>query len=188
MPGTIDLCLKQQHSPSEIHMDKNTRHYRETVTRALKHLGHPYGNPPTKVVVDRLKPFLIGKLPKTKSEQREALIAAALVALHAAPVEKIAQAAPPKKIVRKSTEPADKDFYASWAWKEARYAALKRHGRRCGCCGWTPDSGGQNHLVVDHVKPIRTHPNLALEPSNHQVLCNDCNMGKSYKHTDDFRK
>jgi hypothetical protein len=79
------------------------------------------------------------------------------------------------------------EFYASWQWKEARYAALKRHGRRCGCCGWTPGMPGENFLVVDHIKPLRTHPQLALDPKNHQVLCNDCNMGKSYKHSDDFR-
>ena len=79
------------------------------------------------------------------------------------------------------------DFYQSWEWKEARFKALKIHGRRCLCCGWSPVSGGENHLVVDHIKPIRTHPHLALDPNNHQVLCNDCNMGKSYKHTDDFR-
>lgn len=78
------------------------------------------------------------------------------------------------------------DFYQSWAWKEARYAAIKRHGRKCLCCGWSP-SDGPGYLVVDHIKPVRTHPNLALEPTNLQVLCNDCNMGKSYKHTDDWR-
>ena len=80
-----------------------------------------------------------------------------------------------------------KDFYSSWEWKEARYAALKACGRRCLCCGWEPASGGMNHLVVDHIKPISTHPHLALDRNNHQVLCNECNMGKSYKHTDDFR-
>lgn len=78
-------------------------------------------------------------------------------------------------------------FYESWEWKEARFAAMKRHGRQCQCCGWTPGSSTGNHLVVDHIKPLRTHPQLALDPENHQVLCNDCNMGKSYKHHDDFR-
>lgn len=79
------------------------------------------------------------------------------------------------------------EFYDTWEWKEARFAAMKRHGRQCQCCGWTPGSSTGNHLVVDHIKPLRTHPQLALDPENHQVLCNDCNMGKSYKHHDDFR-
>jgi len=80
-----------------------------------------------------------------------------------------------------------KDFYDTWEWKEARFAALKRHGRQCQCCGWTPGSSAGNYLVVDHIKPLRLHPQLALDPDNHQVLCNDCNMGKSFKHHDDFR-
>ena len=80
-----------------------------------------------------------------------------------------------------------KSFYASWEWKEARFVALKRHGRRCQCCGWSPSDSATGRLVVDHIKPIRTHPHLALDPENHQVLCEDCNMGTSYKHTDDFR-
>ena len=79
------------------------------------------------------------------------------------------------------------NLYESWEWKEARFAALKACGRRCLCCGWSPGQGGRNHLVVDHIKPVRTHPHLALDRGNHQVLCNDCNMGKSYKYTDDFR-
>jgi HNH endonuclease len=83
--------------------------------------------------------------------------------------------------------PVGKEFYESWEWKEARFAALKRHGRQCQCCGWMPGLSAGNHLVVDHIKPLRTHPQLALDPDNHQVLCNDCNMGKSYKHHDDFR-
>lgn len=86
----------------------------------------------------------------------------------------------PKQVV-------SKDFYQGWAWKEARFAAIKTHGRRCQCCGWSPGDTQSGYLVVDHIKPVRTHPHLALEPNNHQVLCNDCNMGKSYKHTDDFR-
>ena len=80
-----------------------------------------------------------------------------------------------------------KEFYDTWEWKEARFVALKRHGRRCQCCGWAPGMSDDNHLVVDHIKPIRTHPDLALDPENHQVLCDHCNKGKSYKHTDDFR-
>jgi len=90
---------------------------------------------------------------------------------------------PPKR----KPEPVGKNFYETWEWKDARFAALKRHGRQCQCCGWSPGSSAGNFLVVDHIKPIRTHPQLALDPDNHQVLCNDCNMGKSYRHTDDFR-
>lgn len=87
----------------------------------------------------------------------------------------------------KAAPPLPDNFYSSWEWKRARYEALRRNGRVCGCCGWSPDKGGDNYLVVDHIKPIRLHPELALDPKNHQVLCNDCNMGKSYRYQDDFR-
>lgn len=87
----------------------------------------------------------------------------------------------------KDRAPPTREFYDTWEWKEARFAALKRHGRQCQCCGWTPGSSAGNYLVVDHIKPLRLHPQRALDPDNHQVLCNDCNMGKSFKHQDDFR-
>lgn len=95
---------------------------------------------------------------------------------------------PPKNYNRDMVKsaPVGKDFYQSWEWQAARFVALKRHGRKCQCCGWSPSDGG-SFLVVDHIKPIRTHPHLALDPENHQVLCNNCNMGKSWHHTDDFR-
>ena len=78
-------------------------------------------------------------------------------------------------------------FYESWEWKEARYSAIKRHGRRCQCCGWSPGDTREGYLVVDHIKPLALYPELALDGRNHQVLCNDCNMGKGRKHQDDFR-
>jgi 5-methylcytosine-specific restriction endonuclease McrA len=87
---------------------------------------------------------------------------------------------------RAASKKAADDFYASWEWKRVRYEALKIHGRRCQCCGWQPgDCDG--HLVVDHIKPRRRYPELELELSNLQVLCNDCNMGKGAAYEDDFR-
>ena len=99
---------------------------------------------------------------------------------------KTPKAAKKKFPVQKCTKVPD-DFYDSWEWKSARFVALKRHGRRCQCCGWSPADGSGNYLVVDHIKPLRLFPQLALDPDNHQVLCNDCNKGKSFRHTDDFR-
>lgn len=75
-------------------------------------------------------------------------------------------------------------FYQSWGWKEARYLALKTHGRRCQCCGAGPN---QSRIVVDHIKPLRKRWDLRLDQGNLQVLCDDCNMGKSYKDETDWR-
>lgn len=88
----------------------------------------------------------------------------------------------------KATPKISAGFYTSWEWKQARYEALMRHGRRCMCCGWTAKSGQPGHLVVDHIKPLKKRPDLALDQDNLQVLCNNCNMGKGGSRTDDFRK
>jgi hypothetical protein len=77
-----------------------------------------------------------------------------------------------------------REFYKSWPWKEVRYAVLKTHGRRCQCCGAEPH---QKRIVVDHIKPLRKRWDLRLDQGNLQVLCDDCNMGKSYKDETDWR-
>lgn len=82
---------------------------------------------------------------------------------------------------------ASKAFYASWEWKKVRYEALKMHGRQCMCCGWSPSPGSKGRLCVDHIKPRSKHPSLALALSNLQILCDECNRGKSNVHEDDFR-
>lgn len=85
------------------------------------------------------------------------------------------------------TKPRKDTFYSSWDWKRIRYEAIRLHGQRCQCCGWQPGDTDYGHLVVDHIKPRSRFPNLALEVGNLQVLCNDCNMGKSNVYADDFR-
>jgi 5-methylcytosine-specific restriction endonuclease McrA len=40
---------------------------------------------------------------------------------------------------------------------------------------------------VDHIKPRSTHPKLALAFDNLQLLCEDCNIGKSNKCDIDWR-
>lgn len=75
------------------------------------------------------------------------------------------------------------NFYTSTAWLRLRYMALNRHGKRCMACG---QRDGAMH--VDHIKPRSRFPELALDFSNLQVLCKDCNLGKSNKFEDDFRR
>lgn len=84
-----------------------------------------------------------------------------------------------------------KAFYRSWEWKKLRLVALQKHGRRCQCCGATPDDttvqGTQVRLVVDHVKPISRAWDRRLDLNNLQVLCDECNMGKGSWSNADFR-
>lgn len=77
------------------------------------------------------------------------------------------------------------EFYASWEWRQARYEVLREQGRKCVCCGATPEGGAVLH--VDHIKPLRDNWSLRLRKSNLQVLCGDCNAGKGFKYKDDWR-
>jgi len=78
-----------------------------------------------------------------------------------------------------------REFYKSWEWKSLRYEVLCYYGAQCMCCGASRDDG--KVIVVDHVRPIRKYPALALDFHNLQVLCNDCNMGKSHTDETDWR-
>ena len=90
-----------------------------------------------------------------------------------------------KKKPKKPNKRKSNDFYSCREWRELRYRALRWHGFACMCCGKTKDQGAQLH--VDHIKPISKHPELKLSFNNLQVLCKDCNLGKSNKYDDDFR-
>lgn len=79
-------------------------------------------------------------------------------------------------------EVAANAFYRSWEWKKARFETIKKYGAVCMCCGYEGP-----RIVVDHIKPRSKFPKLELDLSNLQVLCNDCNMGKSNDDYTDFR-
>lgn len=70
-----------------------------------------------------------------------------------------------------------KDFYNSKQWKELRYVALRMCEGKCQLCGATAIDGVSIH--VDHIKPRSKYPELELDLNNLQVLCADCNYGKS---------
>ena len=81
-------------------------------------------------------------------------------------------------------------FYKSQEWKELRYRKLADI-KHCECCGKGKgdklESGERIKLTVDHIKPRSLYPELSLEYDNLQVLCQECNVGKSNKFEDDFR-
>jgi 5-methylcytosine-specific restriction endonuclease McrA len=78
------------------------------------------------------------------------------------------------------------EFFASDEWKKARYKVLELHGATCQCCGRSRKAHGVV-MHVDHIKPRSIRPDLALSIDNLQVLCEDCNMGKSNKFSTDWR-
>lgn len=71
-------------------------------------------------------------------------------------------------------------FYESQDWKELRYEVIKERGAKCACCGKTPQKHGIA-IHVDHIKPRSKYPALELDKNNLQILCEDCNLGKSNK-------
>jgi hypothetical protein len=82
-------------------------------------------------------------------------------------------------------KPEVTSFYERYAWKSLRYHVLKKLGAKCLLCGRGRDSEVSIH--VDHIKPVSIYPELALTEDNLQVLCADCNQGKSNKDIQDFR-
>ena len=58
-------------------------------------------------------------------------------------------------------------------WKALRMQALDRDGWACVRCGT------HKRLECDHIKPVRTHPELAYTLSNLQMLCARCHTKKT---------
>ena len=73
----------------------------------------------------------------------------------------------------KQYERAGRAIYSTPRWKAVRYQAKRRDGWKCVSCGASGD------LEVDHVKPIRTHPDLAYDLRNLQTLCVPCHSRKT---------
>jgi hypothetical protein len=78
------------------------------------------------------------------------------------------------------------EFLSSYAWRRLRMEALRKHGARCQCCGASPSTGAV--MNVDHIKPRKLFPDLALDIENLQVLCHDCNHGKGNWDQTDWRE
>lgn len=77
-------------------------------------------------------------------------------------------------------------FFSSDEWRTLRYRALEAQSGACQCCGRSRKVHGVV-LHVDHIKPRSKFPELALELDNLQILCADCNLGKSNKFATDWR-
>jgi 5-methylcytosine-specific restriction endonuclease McrA len=76
-------------------------------------------------------------------------------------------------------------FLKSYEWRKIRMMAIKKYGAKCQCCGATPQTGAV--INVDHIKPRKFHPALALSLDNLQVLCHECNHGKGNWDKTDWR-
>jgi hypothetical protein len=87
---------------------------------------------------------------------------------------------------QKETSEDRKSFYESKEWQELRYRVIRKYGGSCLACG----RNYRDHKViihVDHIRPRSKFPSLALDFNNLQILCADCNVGKSNKDSTDWR-
>lgn len=78
-----------------------------------------------------------------------------------------------------------KEFLETYEWRKLRMQALKKYGTRCMCCGASPATGAV--MNVDHIKPRKLFPSLAMDINNLQVLCHECNHGKGNWDQTDWR-
>ena len=58
-------------------------------------------------------------------------------------------------------------------WKALRLEVLRRDDWQCVRC---PE---RRRLEVDHILPVKTHPELAFDMSNLQTLCGPCHARKT---------
>lgn len=84
-----------------------------------------------------------------------------------------------------SISPESDAFLSTYEWRRVRMTALKKHGPVCQCCGATPKTGAV--MNVDHIKPRKLFPELALDVENLQILCHECNHGKGNWDMTDWR-
>jgi hypothetical protein len=93
---------------------------------------------------------------------------------------------PPRVFTPDGIDVNSDEFLASYRWRSLRMVVLTKRGPRCECCGASANDGVRIH--VDHIKPRRRHPELALDEDNLQVLCEACNHGKGNWDETDWRK
>lgn len=102
----------------------------------------------------------------------------------AIPTAKQSKAKKPSLV--KSINVASVDFLNTYEWRVVRMQALKKYGPVCMCCGDSPKNGAV--MNVDHIKPRKLFPELALSLDNLQILCSPCNHGKGNWDMTDWRK
>ncbi len=78
-----------------------------------------------------------------------------------------------KSGIRKEHHRHSRKITRTKRWKTLRAEILERDRYRCQSCG----CGGR--LEVDHIKPVRTHPELSYDPRNLQALCPGCHTRKT---------
>ncbi len=99
---------------------------------------------------------------------------------------KIAKKLKPEKLFVSGVSVTTAEFLQTYEWRRVRMEALKKYGPVCQCCGASPATGAV--MNVDHIKPRKLFPQLALDVDNLQILCGECNHGKGNWDMTDWRQ
>ena len=70
-------------------------------------------------------------------------------------------------------------FLRSPEWRLLRKLAIARYGSTCVKCGRVGSK--ESPINIDHIKPRKYFPELALDINNLQPLCSPCNKRKGNK-------
>ena len=124
------------------------------------------------------------RLENKKNKRRAKIKAAKLKQKQNKSANQLAQEFEQTKV--RGIHTASDAFLMTYEWRKVRMEALKKYGARCQCCGATPAHGAV--MNVDHIKPRKLFPHLALDLNNLQVLCHDCNHGKGNWDMTDWRE
>ena len=72
-------------------------------------------------------------------------------------------------------------FYTSKRWRDIRIKVIRRDKYKCQQCGvlCLGKAKGKPSPEVDHIQERKTHPQLAYNMGNLQVLCRSCHSKKT---------
>ena len=151
----------------------------------IARIGHAIGigGQKNRIVFEGIGRFLGTPWDGTKKHGKQ--LAWNYLQAHGLPARVGSGSAPLRKCQAPSGVASDA-FLMSYAWRQLRMRVLVKRGAVCECCGASA-SRDRARMNVDHIKPRRYFPALALEESNLQILCDACNHGKGNWYQTDWR-
>ena len=79
-----------------------------------------------------------------------------------------------------------KNFLLTFAWRKLRVDIIEEQGGKCQMCGRSYASHGVS-IHVDHIIPLSIDWSKRLDRNNLQLLCEDCNLGKSNRYNTNWK-
>jgi 5-methylcytosine-specific restriction endonuclease McrA len=80
-----------------------------------------------------------------------------------------------------------RELYKSREWRELRVKIIEEQRGECQMCGRSHRKHGVT-IHVDHILPLSIDWRRRFDKTNLQILCEDCNIGKSNHYITDWRQ